>query len=78
MMTSSTRWLGNPPNDHPTLLHLPAWFGVPEQVLLPLPVDGYVIKERQPEWFEVRERATDRLVYSGLGPVSVAASPAPF
>jgi len=51
---------------------------VPEQVLLPLPVDGYVIKERHPEWFEVRERATDKLIYSGLGPVAVAVSRAPF
>ena len=77
-MTTSTTWTGNPPDDHPTLLHLPAWFGVPEQVLLPLPAEAYEVREKQREWYEVRERDTGRLIYSGLGPVSVAVSPAPF
>lgn len=53
-MTTSTTWTGNPPDDHPTLLRLPAWFGVPEQVLSPLPADAPEIREKQPEWFEVQ------------------------
>ncbi|AVS67878.1 hypothetical protein C8245_21360 [Paracidovorax avenae] len=77
-MTTSITWTGNPPDGHPTLLHLPAWFGVPEQVLLPLPADAYEVRERHPEWFEVRVRATEQLVYSGLGPIAVAVSRAPF
>lgn len=69
---------GNTPDNHPTLLMFPPWFGVREEQVLPLPADAYEIRERHPEWFEVRERATDRLIYSGLGPVSVIVSRAPF
>lgn len=81
MMTSMTTppiSTGNTPEGHPTLLMFPPWFGVREELVLPLPADAYEIKERQREWFEVRERATDRLIYSGLGPVSVIVSRAPF
>lgn len=77
-MTTLSRWTGNEPDGHPTLLMFPPWFGVREEQVLPLPADAYEIRERQPEWFEVRERDTDKLIYSGLGPVSVIVSRAPF
>ncbi len=77
-MTHPSLSTGNEPDGHPTLLRLPPWFGVPEELVLPLPADAYEIRERQREWFEVRERATEKLIYSGLGPVAVVVSPAPF
>lgn len=77
-MTLPSLSTGNEPDGHPTLLMFPPWFGVREEAVLPLPADEYEIRERHPEWFEVRERATEKLIYSGLGPVAVVVSPAPF
>ncbi|MDH4417693.1 MAG: hypothetical protein QE485_10745 [Acidovorax sp.] len=64
--------------DHPTLLRLPAWFGFPEERALPLAPDAYALKEVSPDWWEVRTTASGELIYSGLGPVQVERSPAPF
>ena len=77
-MNTSRISTGNTPEGHPTLLRFPPWFGVREEQVLPLPADAYEIRERQPEWFEVRVRATEALIYSGLGPVEVIVSRAPF
>jgi hypothetical protein len=46
--------------------------------ILLLPVDAYVIRQKAPDWFEVRVRDNNDLVYSGIGPVEVVRSPAPF
>lgn len=63
---------------HPTLLRLPPRRDFNWEVVLPLrPVD-YVVRQRAAAWFEVRVGATEALVYSGLGPVEVILSPAPF
>ena len=77
-MTLPSLSTGNEPDGHPTLLMFPPWFGVREEAVLPLPVDAYEIREKQREWFEVREKATEKLIYSGIGPVSVIVSRAPF
>jgi len=67
------------PADHPTLLTMPSWgWREPSVVTLPLPADAYELREARPDWFEVRERASSRLIWSGLGPASVSVSPAPF
>lgn len=64
---------------HPTLLNMPTWgFSIPSTEILPLPADAYEVRQVQPDWFEVRERESDRLIWSGIGPVSVEVSPAPF
>ncbi len=69
----------NQPPDHPTLLNMPYWcWRVPSVMVLPLPADAYELREVQPDWFEVRERCTARLIWSGLGPASITVSPAPF
>jgi len=46
--------------------------------ILPLPAREYELRQVHPDWFEVRERASGALIWSGLGPASVAVSPAPF
>lgn len=65
-------------NDHPTLLNMPPWIGWPEVRILPLPVEAYVVRQKAPDWFEVRERDSGEMIYSGIGPVEVVRSPAPF
>lgn len=63
---------------HPTLLRLPPRRDFNWEVVLPLrPVD-YVVRQRDAAWFEVRVRANEVLIYSGLDPVEVVGSPAPF
>ncbi len=70
--------MNNPPG-HPTLLTMPPWDWMgPSVTILPLPADAYELREVQPDWFEVRERASAKLIWSGLGPASVSVSPAPF
>jgi len=61
----------------PTLLTMPRWFGKPEVKLLPGRPEHYSINEVLPDWFIVTDLDGDQ-VYSGLGPVSVERSNAPF
>lgn len=69
----------NNPADHPTLLTMPSWDWVgPSVAILPLPADAYELREVHADWFEVRERASAKLIWSGIGPVSISVSPAPF
>jgi len=69
----------NQPADHPTLLNMPTWcWREPSTVILPRPAADYELREVQPDWFEVRERDSANLIWSGIGPVSVTVSPAPF
>ena len=69
----------NNPADHPTLLTMPPWGWVgPSVAILPLPADAYEMRELQPDWFEVRERASGSLIWSGIGPASISVSAAPF
>ena len=60
------------------LLCMPPWFGWQEIRALPLPADAYVIREKAPDWFEVRLRDGGEMIYSGIGPVEVLRSPAPY
>ena len=70
--------MNNPP-DHPTLLNMPDWgFPISSVEILPLPADAYEIRQVHPDWFEVRERESNKLIWSGIGPVSVEVSNAPF
>ncbi len=62
---------------YPTLLTIPRWFGTPEVQILPGLPEHYFINEVEPGWFVVRDLDND-LIYSGLGPVSVERSRAPF
>lgn len=64
--------------NHPTLLQLPPWFGFPEERKLPLEPDAYALKEVHPDWWEVRTTGSNELIYSGLGPIEILRSPAPF
>ncbi|MGV3679654.1 MAG: hypothetical protein ACO1PM_08010 [Acidovorax sp.] len=54
---------------HPTILRLPQWFGVPEQIELPLPAGEYQLREVQPDWWHVVATPTGQTVYTGLGPI---------
>ncbi len=69
----------NQPPDHPTLLTMPPWcWREPSVVILPRPADAYELRQVRPDWFEVRERDSAKLIWSGLGPASVTVSNAPF
>jgi len=68
----------NDPPDHPTLLRMPRWLGWIEERILPLPADAYRIDQIGRDWFAVVELPTARCVYSGIGPVEVIVSRAPF
>lgn len=62
---------------HPTLLRYPSWLVVvAEEQILPLPPEAYQVTPG--EWWSVRVRETGELIYSGIGPVDVVPSPAPF
>lgn len=61
----------------PTLLTMPRWFGTPEVKVLPGRPEHYFINEVFPDWFVVRDLDGER-VYSGLGPLSIERSQAPF
>jgi len=70
--------MNNPPG-HPTLLTMPPWqWPSASVVILPLAADEYELREVRPDWIEVRQRASGKLIWSGLGPASVTVSPAPF
>lgn len=62
---------------YPTLLTMPRWFGRPEVRVLPGLPEHYFITEVEPGWFVVTD-LDDDTIYSGLGPVSVKRSNAPF
>ncbi|MBD9406251.1 hypothetical protein IB236_12960 [Acidovorax sp. ACV02] len=68
----------NATDEHPTLLRMPPWLGFPEERKLPLAPDAYALKEVRPDWWEVRAACSGELIYSGLGPVEIVRSPAPF
>ncbi|GAA6121490.1 hypothetical protein [Acidovorax sp. FG27] len=69
----------NTPPGHPTLLTMPSWGGPCACVeILPLPAAEYELRQVLPDWFEVRERSSGSLIWSGLGPASVTVSQAPF
>lgn len=68
----------NDPPDHPTLLLMPRWLGWTEERILPLSADAYRIDQIGRDWFAVVELPTARCVYSGIGPVEVVVSRAPF
>lgn len=62
---------------YPTLLTMPRWFGISAVKILPGLPEHYFINEVEPGWFVVTDLDDDR-IYSGLGPVSVERSNAPF
>lgn len=62
---------------YPTLVTMPHWFGKPEVRVLPGLPEHYFINEVEPGWFVVTDLDDDR-IYSGLWPVSIEKSPAPF
>lgn len=62
------------PVDHPTLLRMPSWLGVPEEKLLPLAPHAYVLKQVHADWWEVAGPFGARL-YSGVGPVEILRRP---
>ncbi len=55
----------------PTILRLPEWFGVPEQMELPLPAAEYLVRQEHADWWRVISVPTGKTVYTGLGPVSL-------
>lgn len=61
---------------HPTLLRMPSWLGPPltEELRLDLPPDGYEVTT-EGERVRVIERANGQLVYAGIGPVEIVATP---
>ncbi|KZK31502.1 hypothetical protein A4F85_01835 [Delftia sp. GW456-R20] len=63
--------------EFPTLLTMPRWFGTPEVKVMPGKPEDYFIEQLHPDWFLVYDSDGD-LVYSGVGPVSVQQSNAPF
>lgn len=56
---------------HPTILRLPEWFGVPEQILLPLPPAEYELQEVHRDWWHVVAKPSGQTVYTGLGPIAL-------
>ena len=63
--------------EFPTLLTMPRWFGTPEVKVMPGKPEDYFIEQLHPDWFQVIDSDGD-VVYSGVGPVSVCQSNAPF
>lgn len=53
-----------------TLLRMPQWLGVPEEMSLPAPPRAYRVVQLRPDWFEVHG-PDGQVVYSGLGPVQI-------
>lgn len=62
---------------YPTLLRMPPWLGFPEERVLPHPPQAYRVQQEQTDWFRVLGPSGEE-VYTGIGPVEVVASPAPF
>lgn len=65
-------------NWHPTVLQMPPWLGQREERGLPLWTEAYQVIEEPPAWWRVIVRATGETVYSGVGPIEIAAAPLPF
>jgi hypothetical protein len=63
--------------EFPTLLTMPRWFGTPEVKIMPGKPEDYFIEQLHSDWFRVIDSDGD-VVYSGVGPVSVCQSNAPF
>lgn len=66
------------PADHPTLLRMPPWLGYPEERELPLEPEAYTITQLAPDWWAVTARGEDKPIYTGLGPIEITRSVAPF
>lgn len=67
------------PTDNPTLLRMPTWYGgMPDELVLPLEVAAYRVDQVEPDRWAVSVKATGEVIYRGIGPVEVVASPAPF
>lgn len=66
------------PDPHPTLLRMPPWLGYPEERELPQPPEAYTVQQLAADWWAVVESTTGEWIYTGLGPVEVVRSPAPF
>lgn len=66
------------PDWHPTLLRMPSWLGYTEERELPLVADAYEVSKVSDDWWQVKIRRTGETIYSGIGPVEVFRSPAPF
>ncbi|WP_374005833.1 hypothetical protein [Delftia lacustris] len=62
---------------YPTLLNMPQWFGEPEVRILPGLPEHYLIEQVLSDWFVVTDIDGNR-IYSGIGPISIERSPAPF
>ena len=65
--------------EHPTLLRIPAWYSpkAQEEVLLPQPPEDYDVRQVGDRW-QVTIGGTAEVVYSGIGPVEIIRSAAPF
>lgn len=68
--------------EHPTILRMPSWLGhsIHEEMELPLQPGDYKVTPGQTNahrW-TVTQVKDGQIVYQGIGPVEVVASPAPF
>lgn len=69
----------NAPHDYPTLLRYPTWYGgMPDEMVLPLEPSAYRVELVGEDRWKVTVRHTGEVLYHGIGPVEVIASPAPF
>ncbi|MFG0598445.1 hypothetical protein ACF8OH_27340 [Delftia sp. WSY_9] len=59
------------------MITMPRWFGRPEVKVVPGKPENYRIEQLHADWFRVVD-SDGEVVYSGIGPVSVHQSPAPF
>jgi hypothetical protein len=62
----------------PTLLRMPSWLGLGIHEELELPLDPGDYKVTPGERWTVTSLKNGETVYSGIGPVEVVRSPAPF
>ena len=63
---------------HPTLLRMPPWLGIDEYAVLPGAPADYEIVQLRPGWLTVVRKADGQRIYTGVGPVELMRSPAPF
>lgn len=63
---------------HLTLLRMPSWLGYTEERVLPQPPEAYQVVQLKPDWWCVQIQASGEAVYTGIGPVEVIQSSAPF
>lgn len=61
-----------------SILQMPSWLGYTEERELPLEASAYVIEQTRPDWWDVKERDSGAVVYSGIGPVRVVPPSLPF